>query len=465
MEDAMEKLVLLVDFGSTYSKFTAVDRIKEKIVATTVVPTSQKEGLATCYEQGKKQIFQQLSIPVSSFSEEFFASSAWGGFRMVTIGTTRNLTTEAAKRAALGAGTRILKTYSFRITQNDVLEIIQLEPDVILLTGGTDGGDQEIICHNARLLNQQVKNAMIIVAGNKSALPKIRKIMTEPSSTIFCTENVMPKINELHVEAVRKIAREAFMKKIIQSKGIQEVSKHSHFPIIPTPTAVLQATQLLAQGTAVQKGWGNLISLDIGGATTDVHSIGKGLPESDQVFFKGLPEPYVKRTVEGDLGLRSSAQGILENTGIDYFKHLLADSWTPEKIKNSCHQRIIQTDYVPTLAREKDFDEKLAMLATNLALQRHAGILQERHTSNRLIYLQYGKDLRNFKKMILMGGIIAHHSDPRKILSLSKKENDYHLTPVKPRILVDKKYIFSAMGLLSQKYPDLAFHLLTENLF
>jgi hypothetical protein len=159
----MSKIALMIDFGSTYSKFTAVDLDSVKIVGRVTLPTDSQKNLINCYSQGKEKILQQ--IETNQPIEEYFCSSAWGGFRMVAIGLTATLTAQAAQRAALGAGTRILKTYYYRLKDAQVEEIKDADPDVILLTGGTDGGNHDITCDNASVLNRILDHGVILYAG------------------------------------------------------------------------------------------------------------------------------------------------------------------------------------------------------------------------------------------------------------------------------------------------------------
>ena len=80
---------------------------------------------------------------------------------------------------------------------------------------------------------------------------------------------------------------------------------------------MLAAMTLLADGLAGEPGIGELLAVDLGGATTDVYSIASGMPKQLDTVYKGLPEPYAKRTVEGDIGMRYSIHGILEAAGLD----------------------------------------------------------------------------------------------------------------------------------------------------
>ena len=243
----MKRYVLLIDFGSTFTKLTAVDLTKTTILATAKSTTTVNSNIMEGFHKALAQLKEKLPEPIN-FDEQLVCSSARGGFRMVAIGLTQDLTAEAAKRAALGAGTRILKSYSYRLSDEDIQEMNDLDPDIILLTGGTDGGNINFLTYNAKKLTELTSAIPIVFAGNKAAIPEVQAIFKESHLSVFYTENVMPKINLLHAEPTRNILRQIFMEKIIESKGLQDVYQLTEEPILPTPTAVLHAASLLSKG-------------------------------------------------------------------------------------------------------------------------------------------------------------------------------------------------------------------------
>ena len=131
--------------------------------------------------------------------------------------------------------------------------------------------------------------------------------------------NVMPEFNVLDVEQARAAIRDVFIERIVHAKGIDKAATRFDAVLMPTPAAVMEWARLLAEGTARQSGLGALVVVDVGGATTDVHSIADGAPAEGGVIQYGLPEPYAKRTVEGDLGMRHNARTIVDVTCIDDF--------------------------------------------------------------------------------------------------------------------------------------------------
>lgn len=460
----MKKIVLLIDFGSTYTKLTLVDPRAMEVLHTAQIPTSSQDGLQLCYTEGKKALLQTLKFSDQVKIEEYFCSSAWGGFKMIAIGLTESLTLEAAKRAALGAGSRILQTFCYRLTLDQLEEIEQQKPDVVLLTGGCNGGNQEIIRHNARLLTQLSTEIALIVAGNEDSYGELSKLLQDRNNNYF-TENVMPDVNKLNPIPVRKIAQKVFLEKIVHSKGIHQVAAHASAPIIPTPKAVLAAAKLLKEGTQASKGFGNLVVVDIGGATTDIHSVGDGLPQAENVYFEGLEEPYLKRTVEGDLGMRSSAVSLLRCIVEDSNRIRALSSWKFTTLQAACYYRCSHPTYVPKTREECLIDQFLAQSATAIALERHAGKIRKEYTPNRTIYYQHGKDLRNFQTIIGTGGVIIHSQSPKKIVKPDIKGMSNTLLPVDPQILIDQDYLLSAMGLLSQNYPEAALNILKKKLY
>ena len=204
--------------------------------------------LETKYKKEKYQIIKK-----------FACSSAKGGLKMITIGLVPELTVEAGKRAALGAGARVLKAYSYELQSQEIAEIKNSNPDIILLSGGTDGGNKKIIIDNARKIAKHFTDIPIIVAGNKCAYDEISAIFTENKINYILTDNVMPKLNELNVLPVREKIREVFMKNIIKSKGMDKAEKYIDGILMPTPLAVLKAGEILSQDI------GDLIIVDIGG--------------------------------------------------------------------------------------------------------------------------------------------------------------------------------------------------------
>ena len=455
------KAVLLIDFGSTYTKVTAVDLDSESLIGTasayTTVQTDINEGLENALCELEKKTGKL------EFSERFACSSAAGGLRMVTSGLVPELTAEAAKRASLGAGAKVIKVYSFELTEDDAAEIGEIKPDILLLCGGTDGGNKECIINNAKTVAKIPADFPVIIAGNRAASAECKHILSGRET--FVCENVMPKFGTLNIVPAQKEIRELFLRRIIEAKGLSKASELISGIMMPTPSAVLKAMTLLADGTDGEPGIGELIAVDVGGATTDVYSIASGMPTRSDTVFKGLPEPYAKRTVEGDIGMRYSLHGICEAAGMAKISQL--SGLSESRCEELADFLAKNTDIVPKGNPELEaFDLALASAAVETAVTRHAGTMEEAYTLMGLTFVQSGKDLTEAKRIVVTGGSLIHTKRTAEIAAhaLYNPANPNSLKPKTADILVDRKYILSAMGLLSEHYPKAALRIMKKEL-
>lgn len=455
---------LLIDFGSTFTKLTAVDIDNETILATARDLTTVETDIMDGYNLAYAKLLQKLPGQDISFNKRLACSSAAGGLKMVAIGLVPELTAEAAKRAALGAGARVLKVFDHQLSRRDLKEMEELCPDMILLAGGTDGGNRDCIVYNATKLVESGIRVPVVVVGNKNALDEIEDIFDASDIYYSTADNVMPRLNVLHVEPAREKIREIFMERITHAKGMHLAKDMAGGLLMPTPAAVLKAAELLSTGTDSEDGLGDLVVVDIGGATTDVHSIAQGDPTKPGVTMKGLEEPFAKRTVEGDLGMRYSAFSLWEAAGTRRIKKYLAAS--DVSIEAECRKLADCVDFVPESEAAKDFDRALAKVAVEMSMNRHAGTIETVYTPFGALLSQTGKDLTQVNYMIGTGGVLVDSDEPWQILQagIFEEENPVVLKPQSPVLMLDSEYIFSAMGLLSQDYPEKALRILKKSL-
>lgn len=455
---------LLIDFGSTYTKLTAVDIESEEIIATAKDITTIEDDIMIGFDNAFRKLQQQLDGKEVNFVKKLACSSAAGGLKMVAIGLVPELTAEAAKRAALGAGARVLNVYSYDLTSKEIEEIKNSKLDIILLAGGTDGGNKDCIIHNAKVLAESGIKLPIVVAGNKVAVDIVEKILSDADMFYRITDNVMPKLNVLNVEPAREEIRKIFMEKIVEAKGMKKAENYTSRILMPTPAAVLKAARVLSQGTDKEEGVGDLVVVDIGGATTDVHSLADGEPSKPGVTLRGLQEPFAKRTVEGDLGMRYSAVALWEAATTRKMQKYLNDKTID--VEANCRYRVENIRMVPKTEQEIKFDEAMAKAATELALERHVGVLETLYTPCGVIYSQEGKDLLDVKYLIGTGGVLVHSENPTSILKagIFDETNPTYLKPQNPECLIDKTYILSAMGLLAEEHPNMAVRIMKKYL-
>lgn len=452
--------VLLIDFGSTYTKITAVDVDSETVLGTargiTTVSTDITDGL----NQALERLFSRTGE--LKFNRVLGCSSAAGGLKMVAVGLVPDLTAEAAKRAALGAGAKVLGVFCHELSEYEIEEIAALKPEIILLAGGTDGGNKQVILHNAKMLTQLGLDVPVVVAGNKSVAPQVVKLLSEKMSEVVHTENVMPRLNELNIEPARHTIRDVFLRKIVEAKGLSKANKMVDRMVMPTPAAVLKAAELFSKGTDREAGIGDLMVVDIGGATTDVYSIAKGDPSKGGVTLHGLPEPYAKRTVEGDLGMRYSAGALLKAAGALLIARF-ADA-TEDEVVAYVARVEADVDYLPQNETEARIEIAMGKACTALGADRHVGWLENYFTPHGIAFFQTGKDLTQVRTVVGTGGVIINNPNPEGILKgIAFDEAKPHiLKPQNPRFLIDKEYIMAAMGLLGEEYPETAVRMMKK---
>ena len=459
------RTALLVDFGSTFTKVVAVDLLEGKVLGTaraaTTVGTDILEGLSAAVES------LAVQTGLSGYDVRLACSSAAGGLRMAAVGLVPQLTAEAAKQAALSAGARITGVYSYELGREDLTDLERSRPDIVLLTGGTDGGNRTALLHNARALASLSQPFPVVVAGNRAAGEEAVAILRESGKDARPCANVMPRLDRLDIEPAREAIRMVFLERIVLARGFTGASRLMDDIVAPTPAAVLDAVRLLSLGTEEEPGIGDLLLLDIGGATTDVHSATDGFPSRGGAIPKGLPEPFAKRTVEGDLGVRYSAGSVAEAFGAN---RLAVRTGLPEGVLAGVLERFesevdVLAEGNPVLLR---IDQSLAEVAALLAVDRHAGRYERVFTPLGPQDLLHGKDLSAVRTVIGTGGPVIGAADPRAVLACALAGapggDPEALRPLQADFLLDRRYLMAAMGLLGRIRPTLAVRLMKREL-
>jgi len=456
------KFYLLIDFGSTFTKLTAVNLESEDIIGTAKAITTVETNIIEGYENALHELYQNIGYQVT-FDKIVACSSAAGGLKMAAIGLVEELTTEAARRVCLGAGAKVELVLSHHINKSEVQSILDKKIDIILLAGGANGGNSECVIFNAKQIAQSSINVPIIFAGNKDAIDEVSSIFTQANKDFYMCENVMPKLNILNIDSAKNKIKDIFVKNIIEAKGIKKIEEEIDQVILPTPHAVLMAAELLSKGYLDESGLGDLMMIDIGGATTDVYSLADGYPKQMNAVMSGLEEPFAKRTVEGDLGMRYSALGILQSmTSRDIHKHLKNEI----DIVKETQKRHDDIEFIPSTEYDYSVEDLLAAQCVDAATSRHVGTITTVYTPLGMMYHQVGKDLTQAKYYIGTGGVVINSKNPVSILKygLFNDEKPTELRPKNPQFMLDKDYILSAMGLLSIDYPEIALRIMKKRI-
>ncbi|MCL2397201.1 MAG: methylaspartate mutase accessory protein GlmL [Defluviitaleaceae bacterium] len=460
------KIYLLTDFGSTYTKVMAVDVQAGKIAAFAKAFTTIDTDVAIGYQAAKKEIAAQLGSAV--YEKCLAASSAAGGLKMVSSGLVPDLTAKASRLAAASAGAKVVKTYAYELTEAESEEIYAIEPDIMLLSGGIDGGNKRVLLHNAGIIAAIPRNFSVIIAGNRSAAAEARAILERAGKNTVVTPNVMPVFGKLNIMPAKGAIRDLFIANIITAKGLDNVQATMDMEIIPTPLAVLEACELLSRGTTTQDGLGELMAYDLGGATTDVYSMADGSPKTPNAFIHGITEPFDKRTVEGDVGMRYSQAALYDliledNPAVFYDEYAI----TPEEV--DAWLAICRDDpgVLPLGQYEQynNVDSALAAEAIRISAARHAGYNERVFTPAGEAFSQTGKDLTQVSHIIGTGGAIINAKNPAAVLrhAAYSPRDLGALKPLAPKMLLDTQNSFAAMGLLARFHPDTALGIMKDN--
>ena len=456
-------IYLLIDFGSTYTKVMAVDLEKELILGRAQAPTTVTTDITLGLNQALSELMTTCGIDEKRIAGKFASSSAAGGLKMAAIGLVPQLTVEAARRACLGAGAKVVCGYGFEIDDTIIRDIEEAKCDIVLLCGGTDGGDKNVILQNSRMLAKSGIDCPVLVAGNRVVSDAVKNNLIESGKRVYVTKNVLPSIDTLEVEPAQALIREIFITHITKAKGLQKAQEFVGSPIIPTPKATLQAAELLADGTSEERGIGSLVIVEVGGATTNVHSVSDSSPATPQTVVRGLPELRVKRTVEGDLGIRYNARTIYDFIGDNVFLTKLRRMFPP--IDGApCHASDQITylsrnvNHVPSTQLGLNIDIVLAESAASIAVQRHAGILKQEFTIAGEVMVQNGKNLLPVENLIGTGGIFKYGLHPERVLksALFDAEMPWSLKPKAPKAYMDRAYMLYGIGLMAEHFPSQA---------
>jgi uncharacterized protein (TIGR01319 family) len=358
---------------------------------------------------------------------------------MTVHGLTRDMTLRAAREASLGAGAIVTFTTAGRLSADDVEAIRRLQPNLILLAGGVDDGDRHVVVANAQALASLGLAIPVIYAGNQAARGEVQRIFHTAHVPVFVVANVYPRLDELNITPVRQAIQEVFARHIITAPGMERVKKLVAGDVIPTPGAVMQATELLADVL------GDVMTVDVGGATTDVHSVTEGSPAYAKLLV--APEPRSKRTVEGDLGVYINASHIVAAAG---------------EVEVDLHSAMP----IPTNATAQQTAVTLTRWAVDLAVWRHAGEVRVAYGAYGRHGLVEGRDLTAIQYVIGTGGALTRLGVGQEILGHIKADPRHRklLPPRDAQVLLDQHYIMAAAGVLSQHYPEVARTLLCESL-
>lgn len=425
-------LVHCVDVGSTFTKAVLVDVSSGVLVGAASSPTT----IATDVMDGVDSVCRTLAShgPVT---ETLVCSSAGGGLRIAVVGYEREVTAEAGHRVALSAGGRVVHVSAGSLSGEGVRELRAASPDLVLLVGGTDGGNADVLRHNATRLSNARVTMPIVVAGNADVADEVSAELTRTGRRHTVTSNVLPRIGVIAPDAARAAIREAFLTHVIGGKGL---SRRGFAQLVraATPDAVLRGVELLAQVRGE-----DVMVIDIGGATTDVYSVLRPQGEDAEIERDVAGTLWQERTVEADLGMRWNALGIVD---AGEREHLALSSETAAYAAHVASA----TDHKASTPGEWGHESDLARVAAVVAARRHgrARVVGDRP-----------RPLADVGLVLGSGGVLRHGPDALAGGVLGAVAGDHAggwTVPAAATQGVDAAYVLFACGLLAAAHPQAA---------
>ncbi len=442
--------VLVAEIGSTttvVNAFTGFEAGDPRFLGQGVAPTTVPDGDVTLgLAQAVKDLESVLGAPLT-WRRMLATSSAAGGLRMTVHGLAYDMTARAAREAALGAGAIVKLVTSGELTAQNLQEIAAINPNIILLAGGVDYGERATAVTNAAKIAALPLTAPVIYAGNIACRQEVEEIIAASGKRVMVVDNVYPRIDELRIEPTRAAIQGVFEEHIVQAPGMERIREMVQGSIMPTPGAVMKAAEALY--TEI----GDLLVVDVGGATTDVHSVTQGSEELARLLIN--PEPLAKRTVEGDLGVYVNVRQVAAlvkpheaaQADVDLAKVLL--TWPP----------------IPTTPLQYRALQLLTRQAVETALQRHVGRIKHLYGPFGKSTIAQGKDLTAVRWVIGTGGPLTKLAGAEAILKAGLRVTaQQEMYPKMVRVLIDRDYNLAVLGVLSREYKGEALRLMKQSL-
>lgn len=380
-------------------------------------------------------------------------SSAGGGLQMMVAGVVKQMSAESAMRAAYSAGAIVMDTLASndgRLPHQKIERLRKLRPDMILMSGGIDGGTTKHVIEMAELLRAARPKARlghgynlpVIFAGNKDAASEVENVL-KGTVSLRIVDNLRPVLERENTRPARDAVHDLFMEHVMQqAPGYSKLMEWTDAPIMPTPGAVGDIMQEIARQHKI-----NVVGVDIGGATTDVFSV-----------FEGT----FNRTVSANLGLSYSISNVLAEAGLDNIMRWVPFDLEEVEMRNRIANKMIRPTTIPQTKQELEVEQAIAREALRLAFVQHKafavslkGVQQERTISDTFAQTSSGETLvklMNLDLIVGSGGVLSHA--PRRAQSMHMMIDAY-LPEGVTKLAVDSIFMMPQLGVLaSVPHPD-----------
>jgi len=391
-------------------------------------------------------------------------SSAGGGLQMMVAGVVVSMTGESAARAALGAGAIVMDVIASndgRLPHQKIERIRHLRPDMILLSGGIDGGTISHVAELAELIKAAdpkprfgtTYSLPVIYAGNKDARKIILDTLQE-STELVIVENLRPVLERENLGPARDKIHDLFMEHVMaHAPGYKTLMAWTDVPIMPTPGAVGLLIERIGKREEI-----DVLGVDIGGATTDIFSVFAEYSSDDE-----KPERIFNRTVSANLGMSYSISNVLVEAGTENIIRWIPFEADVADLRNRIRNKMIRPTTIPASLEDLKMEHAVAREALRLALKQHKtmavglkGVQQERSIADAFSQTSSGATLVNMSSLALIvgsGGALSH--SPRRVQA-AMLMLDAFLPEGITRLAVDSIFMMPHLGVLTEVNEEAA---------
>ena len=439
---------------------TTVEAPVEDVTAGVINAITEVEELA-----GRKLLNDGVIIKPQNGDEGvdiyISTSSAGGGLQMMVAGVVRNLTGESAERAALGAGAIVMDVIASndkRLPHEKIERIRHLRPDMLLLSGGVDGGTTSHVVELAEIIAAArprprlgiAYELPLIYAGNIDARESIQERLQEVMA-LQVVDNLRPVLERENLMPTRHKIQEQFLEHVMaHAPGYKRLIDWTDAPIMPTPGAVGEIIQTVSEQQNIE-----VVGVDIGGATTDVFSVFKN-KESESIF---------NRTVSANLGMSYSVSNVLAEAGLENVFRWVPFDIEVGDLRNRVKNKMIRPTTIPQTLQELVLEQAIAREALRLAFEQHKqlavelrGVQQQRTISEAFDQAESGQTLVSMLSLDMLvgsGGVLSHA--PRRQQAMLMMIDAFQPEGI-THLAVDSIFMMPQLGVLAQVNPEAATH-------
>ncbi|MDP6396660.1 MAG: glutamate mutase L [Candidatus Marinimicrobia bacterium] len=381
-------------------------------------------------------------------------SSAGGGLQMMVAGVIKEMTAASAKRAALGAGAIVMDTIASndgRKAHQRIQRIRELRPDMMLISGGTDGGDAKHVVEIAELVSPAKPKPRfgkeyqlpIVYAGNNEAVENMEGIFQD-GFELMVVDNLRPVLERENLGPARDAIHDLFLEHVMaHAPGYNKLIEWTDAPIMPTPGAVGNILQTIAEREKI-----NVVGVDIGGATTDIFSV------FDETF---------NRTVSANLGMSYSISNVCAEATMPNVLRWVNFDMDERELRNRVKNKMIRPTTIPQSLEALIFEHAVAREALRLAYQQHKefattlkGVQQQRTVGDTFSQQTSGQSIVNNMKLNLLvasGGVLSHapRMNQTALLMIDAFQPEGVTSLAK-----DSIFMMPHLGVLAQVHPQAA---------